>query len=242
MRNNPKTDHEAVKVVSYDIEKALSHAELTWAADPFRKVVSKNGIPDFNIDFSRNPSARRRAPRPTVSSLHQAPAGRPPVSLALTRHLGRVETVPSASNRLRQSFVQEEESRRLPASSTTPAPSPQTQKVNNQSSRRALPRARGRGEPRRLDTQEAGTSQRDRASVRRGPTSSVRAPLERNGDVDIIDSGTAIPTSTTSEKTTFFEDFTWTPALLQKHFHKDQLKVNVRQPKNPDDIFVFFRS
>jgi hypothetical protein len=44
------------------------------------------------------------------------------------------------------------------------------------------------------------------------------------------------------EKTTLLEDLTWTPALLQKGFDREQLTLSAREPKNPDDIFVFFRS
>jgi hypothetical protein len=98
---------------------------------------------------------------------------------------------------------------------------------------------RGWQQPRRLATPEVGTSRRDRPSLRRGPTSSVQAS---EGHVGVAESGTAVPMPTTSEKTTFFDDFTWTPDLLLKHFHKYQLKVNVWQQKNPDDIFVFLRS
>ena len=40
--------------VTYDLEKALKHAEITWAQDPFRKTVGLPGKPTFDIDFSKN--------------------------------------------------------------------------------------------------------------------------------------------------------------------------------------------
>ena len=40
----------------FDIEKALKHAELTWAQDPFRKVTGLPGKPTFDIDFTKNPA------------------------------------------------------------------------------------------------------------------------------------------------------------------------------------------
>ena len=42
--------------LTYDLEKALKHAELTWAQDPFRKTTGLPGKPIFDIDFSKNPS------------------------------------------------------------------------------------------------------------------------------------------------------------------------------------------
>jgi len=42
-------------IPTFDLEKALTHAELTWAQDPFRKISNNIGRPLFNIDFSKNP-------------------------------------------------------------------------------------------------------------------------------------------------------------------------------------------
>ena len=43
----------------YDLEKALKHAEITWAQDPFRKKSSIPGKPSFDIDFSKNPAEHK---------------------------------------------------------------------------------------------------------------------------------------------------------------------------------------
>ena len=43
--------------LTYDLEKALKHAEITWAQDPFRKTTGLPGKPSFDIDFSKNPAA-----------------------------------------------------------------------------------------------------------------------------------------------------------------------------------------
>ena len=40
----------------YDLEKALEHAEKTWAQDPFRKLTGLPGKPIFDIDYSKNPA------------------------------------------------------------------------------------------------------------------------------------------------------------------------------------------
>jgi len=123
MRNDPENDHEEVIVVAYDIEKALSQAELTWAADPFRNLSNNEGKAVFNIDFSKNPAGDSHEEEDEEPVLYDTPAGRDPVSAPFTRHLGRVETQPSASNRLRQSFADEEARRELivPNSDLAPA-------------------------------------------------------------------------------------------------------------------------
>ena len=64
---------------------------------------------------------------------------------------------------------------------------------------------------------------------------------QRNEIKDTI-ANVGSPSQTLSkEKTTLLEDLTWTPALLQKGFDREQLTLSAREP-NPDDIFVFFRS
>ena len=47
--------------VTYDLEKALKQAEITWAQDPFRKTSGLPGKPTFDIDFSKNPAAPSRS-------------------------------------------------------------------------------------------------------------------------------------------------------------------------------------
>jgi len=65
-RNNPRLsvstpiysdqeDHSVLSAPAYDLEKALKHAELTWAADPFRNQDQPlPGKPSFDIDYSKN--------------------------------------------------------------------------------------------------------------------------------------------------------------------------------------------
>ena len=48
--------------LTYDLEKALKHAEITWAQDPFRKTTGLPGKPVFDIDFSKNPAAPASGP------------------------------------------------------------------------------------------------------------------------------------------------------------------------------------
>jgi len=243
MRNDPLEDHEAVKVVPYSIEKALSHAELTWAADPFRNSVSKTGKPSFNIDFTKNPASSQPALPP--KKLHKVPEGRFPVSLSHTRHLGRVETQPSSSNRLRQSFADEEAQKFSQSlinkdegvdSSSDFLPKPR--KINKNASRR----------PRPSETQELSFKPKEPvkavSSGRRTQEQSENKTMtkQRNEIEDGIASTGPASEVLTKKKTTSLEDLTWTPALLQKGFNRGQLKSSTRAPKNPDDIFVFFRS
>ena len=243
MRNDPLEDHEAVKVVPYSIEKALSHAELTWAADPFRNSVSKTGKPSFNIDFTKNPASSQPALPP--KKLHKVPEGRVPVSLSHTRHLGRVETQPSSSNRLRQSFA-DEEAQKFSQSlinkdegvDSSSDFSPKPRKINKNASRR----------PRPSETQELSFKPKEPvkavSSGRRTQEQSENKTMtkQRNEIEDGIASTGPASEVLTKKKTTSLEDLTWTPALLQKGFDRGQLKSSTRAPKNPDDIFVFFRS
>merc|ERR1711970_1182609 len=65
-RNNPRLSvstpiysdqegHSELSAPAYDLEKALKHAELTWAADPFRNQDQPlPGKPSFDIDYSKN--------------------------------------------------------------------------------------------------------------------------------------------------------------------------------------------
>ena len=251
MRNDPSEDHEAVKVVPYSIEKALSHAELTWAADPFRNSVSKTGKPTFNIDFTKNPASSQPANPP--KQLHKVPEGRAPVSLAHTRHLGRVETVPSSSNRLRQSFA-DEEAQKLSQSFTdeddrrgsTSELLPQPRKINNNASRRPRPdkaddpslkpkSAPLIKEPVRKITSSLGRRTQEQSEI-------ATITKQRNEIQDSIPSVGPPSQVLSKTKTTSLEDLTWTPALLQRGFDREQLSLSAREPKNPDDIFVFFRS
>ena len=253
MRTDPSEDHEAVKVVAYSIEKALSHAELTWAADPFRNTVSETGKPSFNIDFSKRPAAAQTSEtRSPPKQLHNVPMGRAPVSLANTRHLGRVETRPSANNRLRQSFADEEAKKfsqhstdeRSPSSSDSSA---KPRNVSKNISRR----------PRPDDASEVALKQksapllkeltrRTNASLGRKPQGQSEITAVTKQTHDSKDSTKAVSRQSQvapKKKTTLLEDLTWTPALLQKDFDREQLSAGSRrQPKNPDDIFVFFRS
>lgn len=241
MRNDPSEDHEAVKVVPYSIEKALSHAELTWAADPFRNSVSKTGRPSFNIDFTKNPASSQ--PSKPLKQLHKVPEGRAPVSLAHTRHLGRVETQPSSSNRLRQSFADEEaqkfsqsftdEDERRGSSSDLSA---QPRKININASRRPRP-----DEANDLPLKPK-SAPLIKEPVRKVSSSSGRRTREQSEIEDAIASVGSPSQELSKEKTTLLEDLTWTPALLQKGFDREQLTLSAREPKNPDDIFVFFRS
>merc|ERR1712203_570330 len=64
---------------------------------------------------------------------------------------------------------------------------------------------------------------------------------QRNEIEDAIASVGSPSQELSKEKTTLLEDLTWTPALLQKGFDREQLTLSAREP-NPDDIFVFFRS
>ena len=247
MRNDPSEDHEAVKVVPYSIEKALSHAELTWAADPFRNSVSKTGKPNFNIDFSKNP-ASSQPPKQPFKQLHNVPEGRAPVSLAHTRHLGRVETQPSSNNRLRQSFADEEaqkfsqsfndedEGRGL-ASDFSPKP----RKINKNAGRRPRP---DEAEPRSAPLIKEPVKTESSSSRRRTQEQSeIRTMEKQRNEVEDAIAIVGTPSQVLSKKkTTLLEDLTWTPALLQKGFDREQLTLSTREPKNPDDIFVFFRS
>ena len=54
-----KTEAEFAEGPFYYLEKALKHAELTWAQDPFRKESSLPGKPTFDIDFSKNPAEQK---------------------------------------------------------------------------------------------------------------------------------------------------------------------------------------
>jgi len=216
MRKDPQSDHDNVLVATYDIEKALSHAELTWAADPFRKLVSPNGKPDFNIDFTKNPSGGQRR-GVQASRLHEVPAGRQPVSLAFTRHLGRVDTQPSASNRLRQSFA-EEEARRESSGSSQAAP----RQINS------VTRRNGQFNER---TSSSTLGRKTEMKPEEKPVVSTQRNDIREGKPPVTD-----------QKTTSIEDLTWTPALLQRGFNREQFKSSPREPTNPDDVFVFFRS
>eukprot|EP00092_Neocalanus_flemingeri_P008534 GFUD01009193.1.p1 GENE.GFUD01009193.1~~GFUD01009193.1.p1 ORF type:complete len:997 (+),score=276.17 GFUD01009193.1:23-3013(+) len=62
LKPDEKIDKEVSELVqadipSYDLKKALKHAELTWAQDPFRQASSvPAGKPTFDIDFSKNPA------------------------------------------------------------------------------------------------------------------------------------------------------------------------------------------
>eukprot|EP00092_Neocalanus_flemingeri_P058540 GFUD01069754.1.p1 GENE.GFUD01069754.1~~GFUD01069754.1.p1 ORF type:complete len:997 (-),score=272.36 GFUD01069754.1:175-3165(-) len=62
LKPDQKIDKEVSELVqadipSYDLKKALKHAELTWAQDPFRQASSvPTGKPIFDIDFSKNPA------------------------------------------------------------------------------------------------------------------------------------------------------------------------------------------
>ena len=48
-------DQSVLSAPFYDLEKALQHAELTWAADPFRNQDRPlPGKPSFDIDYSKN--------------------------------------------------------------------------------------------------------------------------------------------------------------------------------------------
>lgn len=251
MRNDPSEDHEAVKVVPYSIEKALSHAELTWAADPFRNSVSKTGRPSFNIDFTKNPASSQ--PSKPLKQLHKVPEGRAPVSLAHTRHLGRVETQPSSSNRLRQSFADEEaqkfsqsftdEDEKRGSSSDLSA---QPRKININASRRPRPDEANDlplkpksapliKEPVRKVSSSSGRRTQEQSEIE-------TRTKQRNEIEDAIASVGSPSQELSKEKTTLLEDLTWTPALLQKGFDREQLTLSAREPKNPDDIFVFFRS
>ena len=251
MRNDPTEDHEAVKVVPYSIEKALSHAELTWAADPFRNSVSKTGRPSFNIDFTKNPASSQ--PSKPLKQLHKVPEGRAPVSLAHTRHLGRVETQPSSSNRLRQSFADEEaqkfsqsftdEDERRGSSSDLSA---QPRKININASRRPRPDEANDlplkpksapliKEPVKKVSSSLGRRTQEQSEI-------ATKTKQRNEVEDAIASVGSPSQELSKEKTTLLEDLTWTPALLQKGFDREQLTLSAREPKNPDDIFVFFRS
>ena len=40
----------------FDLEKALEHAEKTWAQDPFRRITGLPGKPVFDIDYTKNPA------------------------------------------------------------------------------------------------------------------------------------------------------------------------------------------
>jgi hypothetical protein len=251
MRNDPSEDHEAVKVVPYSIEKALSHAELTWAADPFRNSVSKTGRPSFNIDFTKNPASSQTS-KP-LKQLHKVPEGRPPVSLAHTRHLGRVETQPSSSNRLRQSFADEEvqkfsqsftdEDERKGSSSDLSA---QPRKININASRRPRPDEANDSplKPKSAPLIKEPVKKVSNSSGRRTQEQSEIATMtkQRNEIEDAVASVGSSSQVLSKEKTTLLEDLTWTPALLQKGFDREQLTLSTREPKNPDDIFVFFRS
>ena len=49
------TEIDFAIIPSYDLEKAIKYAEITWAADPFKKAATLPGNPTFDIDFSKNP-------------------------------------------------------------------------------------------------------------------------------------------------------------------------------------------
>ena len=56
-----ETQHEiesspVVQTPFFDLEKALEHAEKTWAQDPFRRITGLPGKPVFDIDFTKNPA------------------------------------------------------------------------------------------------------------------------------------------------------------------------------------------
>merc|ERR1712032_987270 len=40
----------------FDLQRALEHAEKTWAQDPFRKIKGLPGKPVFDIDYTKNPA------------------------------------------------------------------------------------------------------------------------------------------------------------------------------------------
>ena len=52
----------------YDLEKALRHAELTWAQDPFGNTDLFQK-PVFDIDFSKNPAELRKKKHITTVTL-----------------------------------------------------------------------------------------------------------------------------------------------------------------------------
>ena len=55
--NLPKTESSPVVLTPFfDLEKALEHAEKTWAQDPFRRITGLPGKPVFDIDFTKNPA------------------------------------------------------------------------------------------------------------------------------------------------------------------------------------------
>ena len=249
MRKDTESDHEDVMVAAYDIEKALSHAELTWAADPFRKLAPQ-GKPDFDIDFGKNPARSREAPRP-LNALHATPVGRAPVQPSFTRHLGIVETEPSANNRLRKSFADEEAARESTSTTSSPAP------------RRVNTGFRGRAPPSKVkaDAQQFASNNLKQSPTEKpaSPPQPARQPNIRGrgrsshntlnvavktieDKLETRDDPSAIQEPLSNVKTTKIEDLLWTPALLQKSFDKDQLSINSKQPQNPDDLFVFFRS
>jgi len=54
-------DQSVLSAPFYDLEKALKHAELTWAADPFRNQDQPlPGKPSFDIDYSKNTGGQEK--------------------------------------------------------------------------------------------------------------------------------------------------------------------------------------
>ena len=252
MRQDTESDHDTVMVAAYDIGQALSHAELTWAADPFRSLPP-SGQPDFSIDFSKKPlsSQRSNAPRalivsPVEKPLHETPMGRLPVRAPFTRHLGRVETQPSASNRLRQSFA-EEEARREAVSPSVPSLVPkQLNRSRGRATRLPLTKVNSVVESKDVRAQEINPLSAPRpVNNARGRTRNSPVGIPREARVEARDQQAfenSVAEISVSPKTTSLEDLTWTPALLKKDFDKEQLLNNVKPPQSSSDIFVFFRS
>lgn len=57
MTTQHKTESSpVVQTPFFDLEKALEHAEKTWAQDPFRRITGLPGKPVFDIDFTKNPA------------------------------------------------------------------------------------------------------------------------------------------------------------------------------------------
>ena len=78
-RNEIEESSASDSPLYYDLEKALRHAELTWAQDPFRKSSGLPGKPSFDIDFSKNPAAKSRGtpPPPLPMRSHSDPIPSP---------------------------------------------------------------------------------------------------------------------------------------------------------------------
>jgi len=236
MQEDPRSDFEDVFVTPYDIQQALSHAELTWAADPFRNQINEEGRPIFNIDFTKNPAARSKQ-ETSGPYLHETPVGRPPLNTPFTRHLGRVETEPSSSNTLRQSFAREE-SRRDPAPLPPPAPAAVFSSPAIVFDPVPAPVPIFPSVP---DPASNSVSTKSRQLSRRYPTIGDQDPREQRR-VEEPQRNSFTINQASNTKTTSFDDIGWTPALLQGSLNTDELNTSHRQPKHDRDVFVFYRS